>query len=537
MRSIRVLLALVGVCALSTVGVARATHNTDVHSANMSVIASYNDGGSMTGGTDIAFWENYAIFGHLSPGGFRILDISNPAAPVEVGQFDCNGSQSDVSVWEDLVFVSVDGARASDACNAATGTAWEGIRIVSIANPANPTQIATVRTDCGSHTHTLVPDLANNRILIYVLSYPLGEASATCSYATHRKISVVAVPLDAPTTASVVSTPNLSDSVIGGCHDVTVLLEKKLAGAACLTESQLWDITNPTQPVILSRIVNGAINIHHSTTFSWDGNTLVIGDELGGAAVAPGCVVDNQMSTTGALWFYDITNRTLPVPKSWFHIPQRDTGTVCSAHNFNTLPTTSNRDVLTTAWYSGASTVVDFTNPSSPVQLGHYIPKATGAGNSWSSYWYRDMIYANNRNTRGADIKRLDDATLAADALELSRLNAQTMEPRTPTAAAVHSLRAAVTPRGVVVRWSTGSEVQLAGFNVYRSRDGSKAKRLNRSLIRAKSAGAAAANRYAFSDHRYRGSATYHLELVGLDGRKVWFGTTTVRATWLSPWS
>ena len=59
-----------------------------------------------------------------------------------------------------------------------SGTAWEGLRIVSIANPAKPVQLAAVKTDCGSHTHTLVPDEAHNRLIAYVLSYPLGAPDA-----------------------------------------------------------------------------------------------------------------------------------------------------------------------------------------------------------------------------------------------------------------------------------------------------------------------------------------------------------------------
>jgi hypothetical protein len=149
-----------------------------------------------------------------------------------------------------------------------------------------------VLTECGSHTHTLVPDLSNNRLLLYVHSYQLSSPSATCPNAVHGKISIVAVPLQNPAGAGVIATPSTLPAI--GCHDTTVLLEEKLAAAACISETQLWDITNPAAPVVLSRIVNPAINIHHSTNFSFDGNTVVVSDELGGAAAAPGCVDNNQ---------------------------------------------------------------------------------------------------------------------------------------------------------------------------------------------------------------------------------------------------
>ena len=49
---------------------------------------------------------------------------------------------------------------------------FEGIRIIDISNPSAPSFVAGVATDCGSYTHTLVPDLANNRVLLYVSSFP-----------------------------------------------------------------------------------------------------------------------------------------------------------------------------------------------------------------------------------------------------------------------------------------------------------------------------------------------------------------------------
>ena len=241
MKKICVLLGGLVAVAFVAIGLAQAGKAADPNSGNMELVGNYKPAtGSpaYSGGTDTSFWGDLAIAGNLSPGGFRVIDVSNPTAPTLVSNFVCNGSQSDVSVWEDLVFVSIDGARSGTAYNSGSGSAWEGIRIVSIADPANPVQIATVRTDCGSHTHTLVPELAKNRVLLYVQSYPLGENTATCGQATHQKISIVAVPLANPASASVIGSLNTGTAPIG-CHDVTVHMEKKLAGAACINESQV----------------------------------------------------------------------------------------------------------------------------------------------------------------------------------------------------------------------------------------------------------------------------------------------------------
>ena len=86
----------------------------------------------------------------------------------------------------------------------------------------------------------------------------------------------------------------------------------------------------------------------------------------------------------------------------------------------------SQRDLLTASWYNGGTTVVDFTDPANPRQIGHYIVKSGIASNAWSSYWYRDQIYANNLGTAGFDAFTLDE--LRVDAVKLHHLNPQTME-------------------------------------------------------------------------------------------------------------
>jgi hypothetical protein len=42
----------------------------------------------------------------------------------------------------------------------------EGVRIIDISDPTNPEVIGFVDIPCGSHSERLVPDLANNRLLV-----------------------------------------------------------------------------------------------------------------------------------------------------------------------------------------------------------------------------------------------------------------------------------------------------------------------------------------------------------------------------------
>ena len=425
--------AVVGVFAPA----AHGAHNADVHTPNASQVATFNDDGKWTEGSDLAFWGDYAIAGNYE--GLRVLDIADPRAPREVGQLDCPGPQADVTVWKELVFISVDSPRSSDKCGAGSqGTDIEGIRVISIADPTQPAQIAFVKTACGSHTHTLVPDEANNRVLLYALSYPLGAPTPTCN-STHQKISVIGVDLAAPENAKVVSTPSVGPLAIGGCHDVTVLPSHKLAGAACLDESQLWDISDPVNPKVVTRIRNPQINIHHSAAFSWDARTLVIGDEFGGAAVPHSCPsAGTAQPPLGALWFYDVSNRASPAQKGYYRIPELLPNKLCTAHNFNTVPLPGDRDILVGSWYEGGTTAIDFTDPAAPTRFAYYRGlKAPGGSagaadvNQWSTYWYNGNAFGNNRNARGLDVLAINDPAIAP-ALRLSRLNPQTQESLPP---------------------------------------------------------------------------------------------------------
>lgn len=422
---------------------------------NMTLVGTYDEDGAYRTGTDMAFWGDLAVVGHLDqgtgpnatpPGGFRLLDLADPANPQLVGRFRCLGDQSDVSVWGDIVVLSVD---KPTKANCVDGPDWEGVRIISIADRANPQLLATVPTDCGSHTNTIYPDLANERLVVYVLSYPLAGrynpagALPTCNAATHGKISVLTVPLLNPGAAKFERHVSVRPTI--GCHDVTVFMERRLAAAACLTESQLWDLSDPLKPEIVEHIPNPTgMNLAHSTVFSNDGRTLVIGDELGGAAASPGCVTRDQRYVSGGLFFFDVSEVGASRLEGTFKLPREVISQFCTAHLFNVVPLRTEKDILVSSWYTGATSVIDFTEPSQPREIAHYVPKrpvtpdqqpAEAAG--WASYWYRGHVYSNNFDaevnsaiprSRGLDVFTIDHEAVSG-AVPLPRLNPQLQEP------------------------------------------------------------------------------------------------------------
>ena len=286
--------------------------------------------------TDLAFRGNIAIAG--SNDGFRIVDITNPNKPVQIGRALCNGSQGDVSIYGDLVFRSVNSPQSSTDCNSTnvasvTPGQFEGIQIFDVSDLTAPVKIASVRTDCGSHTHTLVPDAENNQVFLYVSSYPLGAAQGPACQLPGGFISIVRVPLDNPTGATVskyfldpaTQLGNYLGSIFTACHDISVFTAIDRAAAACMTEGQVWDISNPAAPRFLWRYDNPVINpanidLFHSASFSWDGKIVAFGDESGGGGAAR-CV--NPDDNQGRIWFVDAaTGQEL----TSFKIPRSEIG-------------------------------------------------------------------------------------------------------------------------------------------------------------------------------------------------------------------
>ena len=176
-------------------------------------------------------------------------------------------------------------------------------------------------------------------------------------------------------------------------------------------------------PRILAHIYNPAINIHHSSGFAWDGKTMVLGDELGGAEVTPGCL-GPQQAPVGALWFYDVSDPTAPALRGSFRVPQQHASVQCTAHDFDVIPLPSGKDILVSAWYEGGTTLVDFTDPANPTQLAYYVKAGT---NYWSSYWYNGHVYANAFVPGGLDVYSVS-APEVAGAATLDHLNTSTQE-------------------------------------------------------------------------------------------------------------
>ena len=139
--------------------------------------------------SDLAFTGRHMFVGNYH--GFNIYDVEEPRSPQLVASIVCPGGQGDVSVYRNLLFMSVEQVRGRVDCGtqgvmtAVSNERFRGVRIFDISNLKKPRQVAAIQTCRGSHTHTLVPDPKDpNTIYVYgsgTSSVRPGEELAGCS--------------------------------------------------------------------------------------------------------------------------------------------------------------------------------------------------------------------------------------------------------------------------------------------------------------------------------------------------------------------
>jgi hypothetical protein len=184
--------------------------------------------------SDLAFLGNYAIQGNYN--GYQVWDISNPRSPAVKTAYVCPASQSDVSVYRNLLFVSGEGLSGRIDCGSqgVTDTVSKdrlrGLRIFDITDIANPRNVGNVQTCRGSHTHTLLVDPKDADNVYVYISGSSGVRSpselAGCVSATPDKdpnsalfrIEVIKVPLAHPEQAAIVSSPRIFNDLTAPTH-------------------------------------------------------------------------------------------------------------------------------------------------------------------------------------------------------------------------------------------------------------------------------------------------------------------------------
>jgi hypothetical protein len=496
MRRLARLIVLGALAALVVPSVAQAGHTTDPRTANLkplghiiepAVLGGFG-GGNPDIHTDIAFQGDLAFQGNWD--GFNIRDISDPNNPTQVSRTFCDGNQGDVAVYGDILVRAWNTGAGSPGpfgagttCDGVTFPAlvddpvgapvevpgWEGIHVFDISNLSNPELVGWVELSgrcgpphnlcrpeidafgCGSHTVTLVPDLENNRAIVYNQT-----SGGPCPF-----IGMIEVPLDAPEDAKWIGNIPLEHlGATHATHDTGVILgDVNLLATASHDTAHVFDIGDNefpggslTEPELLYTVQEdgpgglepdvGDGGNWHSAGFTWDGETLVLGWEPGGGLQAECEATDHPVKKS--FFFYDaktgdkLGQWTLPRPQG--------ANENCTLHNYNLVPLKNGRDVLVSGNYQAGVWVVDITKPHQPKTLAWSdpppVPPPPGLGSppvfcsttttgcpltgSWSAHWYNGFIYESQIG-EGLNVFQLSGRT-RAKAVQLDRLNPQTQE-------------------------------------------------------------------------------------------------------------
>jgi hypothetical protein len=429
--------------------------------------------------SDLAFTGDHAIVGNFN--GFQVYDVSDVGEPSLRATFVCPGGQGDVSVYGDLLFMSVEETRGRIDCGTqgvsgpVNAERFRGVRIFDISDIDNPVQLPGVQTCRGSHTHTLVTDPDDPDTVYIYNSGTSGIRSAgelegcstggpTSENPTQWRIDVIEVPLGSPETASIVNQPRIfADPETGAvnglqngptqprhpsgafyspspntntCHDITAYPEIGLAAGACQGNGILLDITDPANPVRTDAVADPNFSYWHSATFNNDGTKVVFTDEWGGGTGAR-CRETDQPEW-GANALFDIVDGRLEFA-SYYKLPVPQTSQEnCVAHNGSIVPVPG-RDIMVQAWYQGGLSVFDFTDTANPTEIAYFdrgpvdFPNPTGLNLAgyWSTYWYNGAVLG-SEIARGFDTLALtpsaqlsDNEIAAAQEVELGEFNAQ----------------------------------------------------------------------------------------------------------------
>jgi hypothetical protein len=414
--------------------------------------------------SDLAFQGNHLFQGNFY--GLNIYDISDPAKTTLLTTMVCPGGQNDVSVYKNLLFMSVEMPNGRLDCGtqgfppnpppapgeekkrrlpAAQKDRFRGVRIFDISDIKNPKQVAAVQTCRGSHTHTLVTDPGDKEnVYIYVsgtsfvrqqdeLDGCSGEKPDKDPNTALFRIDVIKVPVAAPQDARIVSSPRvfidprtgaLNGLNNGGathgkaddkpedtdqCHDITVYSAIGLAAGACSGNGIVLDVKDPVHPKRMDAVNDPNYAYWHSASFSNNGDKVVFTDEWGGGLGAR--CRQNDPNKWGADAIFRLKDDKLAFA-SYYKMPAAQSDSAnCVAHNGSLIPVPG-RDIEVQAWYQGGVSVVDFTDPAHPFEIAYFDrgpidPKMLILGGEWSAYWYNGHIYG-SEIARGLDVFELE---------------------------------------------------------------------------------------------------------------------------------
>ena len=318
-------------------------------------------------------------------GGLHIYDVKKMK---EVAFLHCPGTDNDVEVVKPgLVAMAFSGNQCAPSAGA-------GIMLIDVKNPKKPRILSALNTNAS---HTMKPFPGGKYIY-------MAAGNLTGSATRGTVIVDVRNPLK----------PKIATEAMDvmDCHDVSFSITEEdrqlafCAGAVGTGEVQIWDVSDPLAPTIISRIVNPAIQYSHYAVANHDGTLLAIDDE---AFAAHDC--NTGHSPTGRLWIYDITSPSIPIPQGSFAPPGGRGGNPmyanignfpgwvaswCMSHGLDWHP---KKNMVAVTWFTAGVSVIDATDPLQPSEYAYFDSDDSAA---YSTLWHGGYMWTND-HMRGVD--------------------------------------------------------------------------------------------------------------------------------------
>ena len=338
--------------------------------------------------------RDFAIMGSYG-GGAWVFDITDPEAPQFVVNIPCNQTQNDVQIkqfgsrW--VLALTKDNSGNPCITPRKGETGQGGLALFDVTDPYAWTKMYSFGVASGAHNFTFHP----TQPVGWVSPGDINGLSATGYRAVIPIIDFTDV--NNPVLATTV------DLVQGSPHDITFSDDGLRAFVANEHHYRIYDtstLEKAKAPELISVTPNNGTYAHGYTptpdrkVVVGTNESLALGGFFaGGTTVCPG----------EGLTFYSIEGdrEKTPVPVGHFlasvqgHVAD---GRVCTGH----VGEMANK-ALVTGWYIGGVRVVDFTNPSQPVEAG--IAVMPGA-EVWAAKWHKGPYIFAADQRRGFDVFR-----------------------------------------------------------------------------------------------------------------------------------
>ncbi len=339
------------------------------------------DGTRTAGG--IMVFGPYAYLGGRTSGPLHIVDIQDPTSPKLIAEV------ADVPVRDaDMIAFPPTEEDPDGRLVLITTAGGRNMFATDVTNPETAALIGEFETEHGNHNIAVVPGTP--------IVYNSGGSGM---------IDIV----DWSTPEEPVQLGTFENG--NGCHDISFFVseEKQRAYCAGYAQSEIWDIADPTAPVMIKEIPyprgpHGSampLSFSHLAIVNHDASVLIVGDETGGGAIN-GCDFytgmggDLNSGPYGNLWFYDLADETNPVLKGHVSPNAFDADGSCTAHFGKTVEDTNH---VVMGFYNAGVLLVDFTDLDAP----KIVDRLDQGGSIWDAMVYQGYVFTGDMS-RGMDV-------------------------------------------------------------------------------------------------------------------------------------